>query len=124
MSLSADGRTVAVGAYGNDDDGNLATGTVKIESIQDCFSAASIADGFVTSKSDGSDCTQNRPDRPSGCAVNTDVNQLCFNSANASTVIPSNFPSWAAPLCKVRRYLHGQIGVNSCPAGTVKVDTI
>ena len=101
-------------------------GTVKIETIQDCFSAGAIADEFVTSSSDGSNCIQSngRTDRPSGCYVNVDVNQVCFNTVSASTVIPSNFPSWAAPLCKVRRYLHGQIMVNSCPAGTVKVETI
>ncbi|GFH47586.1 hypothetical protein CTEN210_04061 [Chaetoceros tenuissimus] len=75
-------------------------GTVKVETIEDCYSAEAIADGFVTSRSDGSQCTGNRADRPSGCYVNVADNKVCFNHASASTVIPSNFATWAASLCK------------------------
>ncbi len=75
-------------------------GTVKVETIEDCYSAEAIADGFVTSKDDGSQCTANGSARPSGCYVHVDLNKVCFNYASPGTVIPSTFPTWAASLCK------------------------
>lgn len=75
------------------------TGTVKIDTEEECFSDAAEADGFVPL---GSDCSVDDPLRPSGCFTDVNTNnEVCFNTATSDTVNESSFPKGFTSVCKV-----------------------